>query len=185
MTQAGNISSRNNHDYSASSLPEEEELAIRVDGKVKWFDAVKGYGFMTPDPGQSVPSHEDIMIHVSCLRSAGITSMSEGGAVSCLVVRRDKGLQAKDILQYETPEQESGEFAGKPQDVVVVKWFNRAKGYGFVNRQDKPDEDIFVHMVAVRKAGMEDLQDGQILMAVIEAGPKGEHIALLRLPDSI
>ncbi len=182
MTQAG-ISTNCNDNFPLTSSEDEEAVAVRVNGKVKWFDAVKGYGFMTPDAGQSISAGTDVMLHVSCLRNAGIVNMSEGGIISCLVVRREKGLQAKEILHYESPEDEVGAYADKPTETVVVKWFNRAKGYGFVHREATPAIDIFVHMVAVRKAGLEDLKDGQLLAAVIEKGPKGEHIAALTVLD--
>jgi|TARA_R110000803_G_scaffold183538_1_gene245870 CspA family cold shock protein len=46
-------------------------------GKIKWFDAKKGYGFITPEDGS-----KDAFIHVSALQAAGIESIDEGQTVT-------------------------------------------------------------------------------------------------------
>ena len=43
-----------------------------------------------------------------------------------------------------------------------VKWFNKTKGYGFIEPEDG-DKDVFVHISAVKNSGMEDLEEGQEL----------------------
>ena len=53
-----------------------------------------------------------------------------------------------------------------------VKWFNGQKGYGFIEREDK-EKDVFIHVSALRDAGMKGLEDGQALTFDIEEGPKG------------
>ena len=55
-----------------------------------------------------------------------------------------------------------------------VKWFNSAKGFGFIEREDK-EKDVFVHTSAVRDAGMNSLDEGQEVTFDVEDGPKGPN----------
>ena len=55
-----------------------------------------------------------------------------------------------------------------------VKWFNPTKGFGFIEREDK-EKDVFVHISAVRNAGMDGLNEGQAMTFEIEEGPKGPN----------
>jgi len=55
-----------------------------------------------------------------------------------------------------------------------VKWFNPTKGFGFIEREDK-EKDVFVHISAVKKAGMDRLDDGETMTFEIEEGPKGPN----------
>ena len=60
-----------------------------------------------------------------------------------------------------------------------VKWFNATKGFGFIEREDK-EKDVFVHVSAVRGAGMNGLVEGQVLTFDIEEGPKGPNAVSLQ-----
>ena len=55
-----------------------------------------------------------------------------------------------------------------------VKWFNNAKGYGFINEDDK-DEDLFAHYSAIEMEGYKTLKAGQAVSFEIIQGPKGLH----------
>ncbi|WP_089727210.1 cold shock domain-containing protein CspD [Candidatus Thiosymbion oneisti] len=57
-----------------------------------------------------------------------------------------------------------------------VKWFNNAKGYGFV-KPDGQDEDVFVHFSAIDMDGYKTLKEGQKVEFEISQGPKGLHAA--------
>ena len=60
-----------------------------------------------------------------------------------------------------------------------VKWFNPTKGFGFIEREDK-EKDVFVHVSAVRDAGMNGLDEGQSLTFDVEDGPKGPSAVNLK-----
>jgi CspA family cold shock protein len=53
----------------------------------------------------------------------------------------------------------------------TVKWFNAAKGYGFIGRDD--GEDVFVHFSAIEAEGYRRLDKGQQVKFTVEAGPRG------------
>jgi CspA family cold shock protein len=53
----------------------------------------------------------------------------------------------------------------------TVKWFNDAKGFGFISRQN--GEDVFVHHTAIQSNGFRSLQEGQSVQFDVKRGPKG------------
>jgi cold shock protein len=72
-------------------------------------------------------------------------------------------------------EHRSATFNQKEQDNIMetgtVKWFNDAKGYGFISRQS--GEDVFVHFSAIQAGGFRSLQEGQQVQFDVTKGPKG------------
>ena len=61
-------------------------------GTVKWFNAAKGYGFITRQTG------EDVFVHFSAIQADGYKSLDEGQAVEFEVVKGPKGLQAERVV---------------------------------------------------------------------------------------
>jgi CspA family cold shock protein len=63
-----------------------------ADGTVKWFNASKGFGFLTPDDGT-----DDVFVHYSAIESSGYRELVEGQRVHFETVQGPKGLQAKSV----------------------------------------------------------------------------------------
>jgi CspA family cold shock protein len=70
---------------------EKEPTEVREQGTVKWFNASKGYGFITRQSG------EDVFVHFSAIQAEGYKSLNEGQAVEFEVRKGPKGLQAENV----------------------------------------------------------------------------------------
>ena len=62
-------------------------------GKVKWFNAEKGYGFSTTDEGK------DVFVHYSAIQSEGFKTLDEGAAVSFDITESNRGPQASNVTK--------------------------------------------------------------------------------------
>ena len=131
-------------DQNAASVSEHFD---EISGSIKWFDDVKGYGFIEADDAEH-RQKGDILVHFSILKEHERGSLPEGTKVVCLSANRPKGRQAVKILSFdlstavEKAESEpkfvvdDDKYSDEDYVEVVVKWFNKVRGYGFVNRGD-------------------------------------------------
>lgn len=167
-----------------------------ITGKVKWFDATRGFGFLVSDEAEG-----DVLIHFSVLREHGRRSVPEGTTITCVPVKLERGLQARKVLEIDLssalpPAPRSSIPASERADrkaladaagefePVEVKWFNRVRGYGFLMRAPElGGEDVFVHMETVRDSQLEELAPGQRLEARIAPSGKGMTAVELRPSD--
>lgn len=161
---------------------------IEITGVVKWFDVAKGFGFIIPDNGM-----QDVLLHVTCLRRDGYQTILEGTRIVALIQKRDRGYQAFRILSMD---QSTAVHPSQLPPVrthvqvtptsglerVLVKWFNRTKGFGFLTRGEGT-EDIFIHMETLRRFGVTELRPGQVVLVRYGHGDKGLMAAEIH-PDN-
>jgi cold shock protein len=105
------------------------EESVRIRGRVKWFDAGKGYGFIVPDdPSQT--GLRDVLLHVTSLRNCGRESAAEGSIIICEVVKRPKGWQVHEVVELD-------ESAAPPPSERPQRQFDRDAGF----RRDRDSGD--------------------------------------------
>jgi CspA family cold shock protein len=178
---------------TASSAPE-------VTASVKWFNAEKGFGFAALADGSG-----DVFLHVNTLQAAGHQTVSPGATLRVRVGAGQKGRQVEQVVSVDesTAErpQERRSFGGGPgggggsrpmggggsgprrpvdlssavEMVGTVKWYDPAKGFGFITPQDG-GRDVFVHATALERAGIGPLQERQSVRMGVVQGAKGPEV---------
>lgn len=159
-------------------MEDEGNPALMLQGRVKWFDPGKGFGFILADEGGT-----DILLHANVLRNFGQSSVSDGAVISVMVQQTPRGRQAVEVLSIAPPEgmvlNLSDDGAPLPQnhddlplEPARVKWFDKDKGFGFANAFGR-SEDIFIHVEVLRVSGFADLQAGEAIALKAVEGKRG------------
>lgn len=155
-----------------------------IEAKVKWFNASKGFGFVTPDDGS-----QDAFLPMAVLRRAGFEEIREGTSVTCEVGDGAKGPLVLNVLNIDqstaAAPRDSGFDRREPRLSTTlegaVKWFEPGKGYGFIS-PDGGGKDVFIHITALRRSGVDSLDPGQRVRMEVVDGKKGQeadHVTLI------
>jgi CspA family cold shock protein len=148
----------------------------RVDAKVKWFNATKGFGFVTPSDG-----FQDAFLPMAILRRAGYDDVREGASLVCEIGEGPKGPLVLSVLNVDNStaiaiaERRGGYVpVDRPTSTLegAVKWFEPVKGYGFI-APDGGGKDVFVHVTAIRRSGLSTLDPGVRVRVDVVDGKKG------------
>jgi CspA family cold shock protein len=167
-----------------------------VDAIVKWFKSDKGFGFVELGNGSG-----DAFLHIGALQAAGYETVPPGSKLKVQVGQGMKGTQVTRVLEVDTstatPDRGvSGggrSFEGgsrpprRPPDLSnavdvsgKVKWFDDAKGFGFV-ASDDGGKDVFVHISILRPSGIAHLPEGQAVTMRVVDTPKGREAVSIAL----
>jgi CspA family cold shock protein len=157
-------------------------------GKVKWFNATKGYGFITLDNGG------DAFCHASALQATGHSDVPPGTSIVCDLADSQRGLQVVAVHSVDTSTAEApsrgprrdfgGGYGGGyhrdsgPSGPMVegkIKFFNDQKGFGFV-MPDSGSGDIYLHASALRRSGVQAVEPDQRIRYSTRQGNKGVEV---------
>jgi len=172
------------YDRRPDFFREETPAGRQVEAKVKWFNASKGFGFVTLDDGT-----QDAFLPMATLRRAGFEDVREGASITCEVGIGAKGPLVTNVLNIDNSTA-TAPGAGYDRSRVqrpstsldgAVKWFEAEKGYGFIS-PDGGGKDVFIHITALRRSGVNALGPGQRVRVDVVDGKKGleaDRITLL------
>jgi CspA family cold shock protein len=149
-------------------------------GKVKFFNVQKGFGFIQLDGGG-----EDVFVHISQVERAGLEGLAEGQELQFNLVDRGGKVSAADLqivgdVIAVAPKAPQRELTGE-KATGTVKFFNTMKGFGFITRDDGK-EDAFVHISAVERSGVSGINEGDRFEFDLEVDRRGKYSAVNLVP---
>ena len=151
-------------------------------GTVKFFNGQKGFGFIQQESGG-----EDIFVHISAVERAGLQGLAEGQELEFNLVDRGGKVSAQDlqvvgevIAVEQRPAAPQRELTGEKAS-GTVKFFNSMKGFGFLTRDDG-QPDAFVHISAVERSGLQEINEGERFEFDLEVDRRGKYSAVNLVP---
>lgn len=168
-----------------SFFREDAPSGRRVEAKVKWFNAGKGFGFVALEDGSP-----DAFLPMAVLRRAGYEEVREGASISCEVAAGAKGPVVTSVLNIDNRTASAASAGGAGFDRRVarsstrlegaVKWFEPERGFGFIS-PDGGGKDVFVHITALRRSGLDQLDAGQRVRVEVVDGKRGQEAERITL----
>jgi cold shock protein len=165
-----------------ASLSGADPLAggLTLEGAVKWFNTEKGYGFVELTGGRG-----DAFLHLKTLRETGRDTLPSGARIRVVVRAGSRGAQVIRVIEVDTtgaterpPRRPSPDPSNAFDLTGRVKWFDDARGFGFVASDDF-GKDVFVHTTTLGACGVGRLIEGQtVSMRVVETPRGREAIAI-------
>ncbi len=156
-----------------------------VPAVVKWFNPDKGFGFVELGDGTG-----DAFLHASTVERVGSSSLTAGTTLRVRVGQGQKGRQVTEITHVDEighapagarSSRDPGPAVAVGQEIRgTVKWFNSQKGFGFIT-PDGGGKDVFVHISALSRSGITDLQEGQAVRVQVVQGKKGPEAGSVEL----
>jgi len=167
-----------------------------AEARVKWFNPEKGFGFVELTDGSG-----EAFVHIRQVEAAGHSTLESGTTLLVKVGAGQKGPQVNEILGVDAstaapepprsgvPDRTGQPGGSAPQRAVrpehnlptipgAVKWFDPAKGYGFVAVEGE-SKDLFLHISVVERAGLGALAQGQPVRIAIVEGRKGREVGAI------
>ena len=168
---------------------------MRLSGKIKWFNRSKGFGFIVPNDGTG-----DVFLPLVVLERSGFGEAPDGASV---VFEWCKGPRAAPRPRFSSstprprcraPRARAARARATiggggvrrdrpgPSESLdgVVKWYDPARGFGFILPNDG-GKDIFVHVTALRRSGLDGLEPGQPVRMMVSQARRGREASAIEL----
>lgn len=162
------------------AFPSDLPSGSEVGATVKWFNAEKGFGFVSPQDGSA-----DAFLHINVLRRAGHEQVNEGDVLRVKVGPGQRGVQVTEVLGVKAGEAPAivarpARAVGRPDAGPTtevrgkVKWFSEIKGFGFVTPDDG-GKDVFLHIRCLERNGLRALAENTAVVMQVQQAEKGRE----------